>query len=192
MSANTTTPPGPPASSRPVRHLHLVAPLVLSPENGAGEDGSLAAGVGEPEKQERPSVGGTRVRDLVQLPPVARRLRRRILANALAVGAPLDDDAVSLVLAAKVASHGIPIDLFTEDTVWQLLWLDVFDWCSARNQPVPDGMAEVLWQMLDHLAATDSLHPGSDPLNILREPLLSSGGVGPTGQTRKPTGRQKA
>jgi len=192
MSANTTTPP--------VRHLRLVEPLVEPlveqpverrvnhvVDDGVdnGVDKNVHDGVDTADAP-GPGSASTRIRDLTQLPPPARAMRRQVLANALAVGSPLDADAVSLVLAAKLRNHGVPLDMFTEDIVWQLLWLDVFDWCAARNQTVPEGMAEVLWQMLDHLVATVGLHPDSDPLTILREPLRSCGGLGPTGQSRKP------
>jgi len=79
--------------------------------------------------------------------------------------------------------------LFTEDIVWQLLWVDVVSWCNGRNVPVPDQVAETLWFLVTHLDASDQLVPGSDPLAFLQSPLVAAGGLDKKGKARHPAGR---
>lgn len=189
---NVTDIPDIPASDIPrsqaARRGHLS--LVFSAAESAGEaSGNAPARSG--------AAGGRiahlrRARDQVQLSPSSRALRRAVQAWALANGTPVNVDALSMVLAAKVANHVVPVALFTEDMVWQLLWIDVFTWCANRNLDVPDDIAVTLWAVLSYLDEVDGFHADSDPVAELRSPLMSSAGLGPNGDVRHPTGRRNA
>lgn len=131
-------------------------------------------------------------RHLAQLSRPARTLRRQILAEGLASGSPVDANALSAILAAKIVNHPVPVNLFTEDMVWQLVWIDVFAWCANRGLRLPDDVPETLWTLLNHLHASGELHEQSSPIAELRGPLQSSAGLGSDGSSRKPTGRRNA
>ena len=126
------------------------------------------------------------------LSPPARALRRDVLTAGLARGVPVDGHAVTVILAAKLSCHVVPVHLFTEDMIWQLVWVDVFTWCATRRLPVPDRLAETLWDILNHLEEAGGFHEESDVVDLLRSPLMSSAGLSADGSARHPTGRRNA
>ena len=127
----------------------------------------------------------TRARDLTQFPPQARALRRAVLAAALEAGEPIDPDAISAILAAKLAT-GTPMYWYSEELVWDLLWFDIGSWCGHRRLEVPRGVPRALWFLLHWLFETDRIDPASDSLDELTEPLLTAGGLDLEGQPRTP------
>lgn len=137
------------------------------------------------ESSPEPIITDRRARDLVQFPPQVRALRRTVLAAGLQSGVALNPDAVSVILAAKMANQS-PLLYFTEDMVWDLLWFDICNWCGQRRIDVPSGVPEAMWALLDYLDAADMLDPTSDDLEDLSGPLLTSSGLDPTGRPRFP------
>jgi len=126
-----------------------------------------------------------RARDLAHFPPEIRRLRRAIMSDGLARGRAINPDAVSAILAAKLA-HQSPLLHFTEDIVWDLLWFDICNWCGLRRLEVPPGIVAAMWVTLQYLSATDLLDAHSDTIDDLCAPLQTSGGLDPMGRTRFP------
>jgi len=192
MSAGpTTTPPAKTTNrkttngkTRSGRHLQLVfsaPPEATTDVAPVTWSGSAVGG--------RSSLSGSLT---ASLSPSARRLRRSVLAAGLAKGIPVDATAVTVILAAKMSCHTVPAHLFTEDMVWQLVWIDVFTWCATRRIPVPEGLAEALWDILNHLESTNGFHSDSDAVELLRGPLMSSAGLAADGSARHPTDRQNA
>lgn len=102
----------------------------------------------------------------------------------MAAGEPLDPQAVDVVLSAKTVNHPGPIELFTEHMVWQLVWVDIFTWCSHRNVDVPISITDALWALLTYLESAGRLHCDSDPIDALRQPLITSGGLDTAGRGR--------
>jgi hypothetical protein len=74
-----------------------------------------------------------------------------------------------------------------------LLWCEVADWCADHGEHAPATTAATMWTLLDHLASNDRFDPGSDPLSLLREPLVDSGGLDEaTGLPRRPAASRRA
>jgi len=107
-------------------------------------------------------------------------------------GATVDPDALSAIMSAKSMHHRVPLTLFTEDIVWQLLWIDVHQWCSRRRVPVPESVPHTLWNLLSHLHDTQQLAPGSDSIELLHGPIVSNCAFDEQGRSRHPTGRRNA
>lgn len=137
------------------------------------------------ESTPEPVITDRRARDLTQLPPHVRQLRRTILAEALAQGTPINPDAVSVILAAKMASDA-PLMLFTEDIVWDLVWFDICNWCGLRRLDIPWGITEAMWFVLHFLTFQELLDPASDHVEDLCAPLQTSSGLDGAGQPRFP------
>lgn len=132
-----------------------------------------------------PIITDRRARDLTQLPPQVRQLRRAVLAAGLQAGVSINPDAVSVILAAKMANQS-PLLYFTEDMVWDLLWFDICNWCGQRRIDVPVGVPQAMWLLLKYLDNEGLLDPDSDHLDDLFEPLQTSSGLDPAGHPRFP------
>lgn len=181
------------------RMLGLDAPVSPRPVGSAAHPAGLGrefSGSWSPSHPDGPPMAevtaGREARHVAVLPPAARSLRRRVLAAGLASGCPVDANALSAILAAKVVNHPAPINQFTEDMVWQLVWIDVFSWCSIRGVVVSDVVSETLWTLINFLAEANELHPDSSPVADLLGPLQSCGGLGADGMSRTPTDRRNA
>ena len=119
------------------------------------------------------------------LPPWLRRHRVEILLWAFREGRRLDSDALTAVLGAKHARVDEPFSQWTHAVVRELLWCEVADWCLSRHLPTPPTVAVTIWAVLDFLEAADGLDTsGSDPVGLLRAPLIDSGGLGLDGRPR--------
>lgn len=123
----------------------------------------------------------------------ARALHRRRIAEVrragLATGRVHATDAVALVLAAVGEGRRGPEQLthWTRPSVNRFLKCDLPNWCSMHRCLMPDGIPEVLWDLLEVLCSNDQLDPASDALVHLREPLICYGGLGFDGNPRPPT-----
>ncbi len=120
---------------------------------------------------------GGRARDVARLDPNLRALRRDLLAFGVARGRPVDADAASAVLAAKVARAPEPVELLDDDIVTELLWVDVFAWCGDHGVPPPTAVAATLHTWVDQLASVGRLAPGSDGVDALHDAINAAGGV---------------
>lgn len=95
----------------------------------------------------------------------------------MARGRPVDADAASAVLAAKVARAPEPVELLDDDIVTELLWVDVFAWCGDHGVPPPTAVAATLHTWVDQLASVGRLAPGSDGVDALHDAINAAGGV---------------
>lgn len=121
--------------------------------------------------------------------PSAAAMRSQLLDVrrwALARGTPVDANVLALVLAAKSWLRDEPVTRWRRLDVYQHLWADVRNWCSAHSTMVPVDVPEVLWLYFTYLDETDSFADGSDPIRELRKPLRCYGGLGPDGMPAKP------
>ncbi|HUP74405.1 MAG TPA: hypothetical protein VM282_15285 [Acidimicrobiales bacterium] len=109
------------------------------------------------------------------LPVPVRQLRLEVLLWALRQGQPVEAEALTCILLAK-DTHDDPYTVWTAESVRRLLWIDIVALCEALERPPPELVALTMWTLLDFLAATDRFAGGSDPLELLREPLIDSGG----------------
>lgn len=105
---------------------------------------------------------------------------------ALARGTPVDGDVLALVLAAKAWCRDEPVTHWRRLDVYQHLWADVWNWCSAHSTVLPVNVPEVLWLYFSYLDETNGFADGSDPIRELRKPLRCYGGLGPDGLPAKP------
>lgn len=121
------------------------------------------------------------------LPLWLRRFRVEVLLWAFRERRPVDAAALVAVLGAKHARVDEPFAQWSRHTVRELLWVEVGQWCELHDISAPPSTATTMWTLLDHLDVTDGFGCGSDPLALLREPLLDSGGVNAKG--RKPVKR---
>jgi hypothetical protein len=133
--------------------------------------------------QRRPS--GTRpsprrrADDPIHLLPVPiRQLRLEVLLWAFRQGQPVDADALTCILLAKDSQLDDPFAVWTAESVRRLLWVDIVALCDAFERRPPALVAPTMWTLLDFLHSTHCLAGGSDPLELLREPLIDSGGMG--------------
>ena len=119
-----------------------------------------------------------RADDPIHLLPVpVRQLRLEVLLWAFHRGQPVDAEALSCVLLAKDSHLDDPFDVWTAESVRRLLWVDIVALCEALDRRPPELVAPTMWTLLDFLDTTTRLADGSDPLELLREPLIDSGGV---------------
>ena len=132
----------------------------------------------------RPRPSGTRrplrrrADDPIHLLPVpVRQLRLEVLLWAFHRGQPVDAEALSCILLAKDSHLDDPFDVWTAESVRRLLWVDIVALCEALERRPPELVAPTMWTLLDFLDATARFADGSDPLELLREPLIDSGGV---------------
>lgn len=107
-----------------------------------------------------------------------------VVAWAFARGRPVRAPAMRAVVAAASGRT-----VWTQEAVTELVWAGVVRTCRARGEAVPDGVAEALWVLLDHLDHSGRLAPGSDGLGALRRPLRIWSGLDERGQAR-PTARR--
>jgi hypothetical protein len=120
------------------------------------------------------------------LPLWLRRFRVEVLLWAFREARLVDASALTAVLGAKHARDDEPIFQWCRHSVRELLWCEVADWCADHGIDTPPATAATMWTLLDHLAAAERFDPGSDPLSLLREPLVDSGGLdGRTGSPRR-------
>ena len=136
-----------------------------------------------PRRRHRGNAGS---RATAALPVWLRRLRVEVLLWAFREGRPIDAAALTAVLGAKHVRDDEPFHQWSRLTVRALLWFEVADWCADNGEEPSATTAATMWTLLDHLAAGERFDPGSDPLSLLREPLVDSGGLdGRTGTPRR-------
>lgn len=179
-------------TDRGPRHLRLVhsAPAT-APAFGVHEP-DTAADLGLVADETTVPASDRRARDHAPLSPLGKGLRREVLISGMSSGATVDPDALSAILSAKSMHHRVPLTLFTEDIVWQLLWIDVHQWCGRRRVPVPESVPHTLWNLLSHLHDTQQLALGSDSIELLHGPIVSNCAFDEQGRSRHPTGRRNA
>ncbi len=91
---------------------------------------------------------------------------------------PLHPDAATVAVASK-RWRPEPIGYFDEETVAELLWVDMLAWCEsiATELPLDAGMA--LWHLVAVLADAGSYeHHGLSPADAQRQ-LAQGGGLAP-------------
>jgi hypothetical protein len=106
--------------------------------------------------------------------PERARFRSTIVAMAewaLARGRLLDRDLAALLLAAMDWGDIVDPRLLRRTDIYLLLWSHAHNWVVMKGGKEPDHLPETMWLYLDFLAETGRLHPDSDPLDALREPL---------------------
>ena len=104
-------------------------------------------------------------------------MRLEVLLWAFHRGQPVDAEALSCILLAKDSHRDDPFAVWTAESVRRLLWIDIVVLCEALERRPPEHVAPTMWTLLDFLDATACFADGSDPLELLREPLIDSGGV---------------
>jgi hypothetical protein len=134
-------------------------------------------------RQSRPSGGRRaprrRADDPIHLLPVAvRQLRLEAMLWAFRQGQPVDADALTCILLAKDSQLDEPFAVWTAASVRRLLWVDIVALCDSLERRPPALVAPTMWTLLDFLHGTHSFGDGSEQLELLREPLIDSGGVG--------------
>ncbi|HEX7097486.1 MAG TPA: hypothetical protein VF183_16500 [Acidimicrobiales bacterium] len=151
---------------------------------------------GPPSRSARPRREARRARRSAHLtdtlPVWLRRIRVEVLLRAFREGRPVDPVALSAVLGAKHARGEEPFQQWSRYTVRELLWGGVDAWWREHDgagSPPPDTVAATIWALLDHLDATRGFAPGSDPVALLREPLIDSGGLDRRGRPRRQRSR---
>lgn len=176
------------------RHLRLVHSAPAAATNAPADDQPTDAAAELGLFPDEPTVphADRRARDHAPLSPLGKSLRREVLVSGMSSGATVDPDALSAIMSAKSMHHRVPLTLFTEDIVWQLLWIDVHQWCSRRRVPVPESVPHTLWNLLSHLHDTQQLAPGSDSIELLHGPIVSNCAFDEQGRSRHPTGRRNA
>ena len=112
------------------------------------------------------------------LPLPLRQLRLEVLLWAFRQGLPVDADALTCILLAKDAHLDDPFTRWTAESVRRLLWVDIVTLCDALGLCRPEQVAATMWTLLDFLHGSQRFTDGSDRLELLREPLIDSGGVG--------------
>lgn len=119
------------------------------------------------------------------LPVWLRRFRLEVLLWAFREGRPVDPVALTAVLGAKHHRADEPFHQWSRHGVRELLWVDIDAWWRdvvADGSPPPATAAATMWTLLDHLDAVDGFAPGTDPLALLREPLVDLGGLDRSGR----------
>jgi hypothetical protein len=136
----------------------------------------------------------------VEVPAPQLHLRRRVVACALAAGDPVDRDALAAVLAAHhdAPDGSVAVPPWTVASLTELLWVGVLDWCERHGAAIPDRhrLRTTLVTLLDHLAATGELPPGSDHVRALRRVVADAGGTSrrsshPSSRPGSATGRRR-
>jgi hypothetical protein len=128
-------------------------------------------------RRSRTHRAGSGPRRVEVLPVWLRRFRVEVLLWAFREGRPVDAAALTALLGAKHARDDEPFHQWSRHTVRALLWFEVADWCADHGVEPTAAAAATMWTLLDHLAAGERFDPGSDPLSLLREPLVDSGGL---------------
>lgn len=118
----------------------------------------------------------------------ARHQRRlRTLAEAaLASGQSIDLDAAALALDLLERHRADHQYRLTRPDALHVLDNDARNWCSLERAALPDDWAQQVWRVIVHLAAAELLHPDSDPLDALLEPMRCIGGLDANGQLCAP------
>ena len=93
-------------------------------------------------------------------------------------GQPVDAEALTCILLAKDSQLDDPFTVWTAESVRRLLWVDIVALCLVLERPPPALVAPTMWTLLDFLHSTHRLGDGSDQRELLREPLIDSGGIG--------------
>jgi hypothetical protein len=122
-----------------------------------------------------------------------RRWLARVGEWALAHGRPLNVDAFTVIVLAKAEQAGQPLELWTQEGVFEFVWAHAQNWCALHGLETPGAVAETLWTLLAYLDAADGFAAGSDPWVQLKSPLLAYGGLRRDGRSRHPSqGRRSA
>lgn len=115
-----------------------------------------------------------------------RELLRSVSADALARGRTLDLDVAAAcldALARHLGAYALPLH---RPTVASLLMTQLLGWGSMRQAILPRTWVGDLWTVLVAVEAEGLLHPRSDPLSALLEPLACAAGVGLDGEPMDP------
>ncbi len=115
-----------------------------------------------------------RARQITNLDVEARRLRLDVTTWAMATGAPIDFDALTVILAAK-AEDLAPLRLWRDEDVWRLWWIDLSTWCARRGLRPPAQLAATMRTLFDHLEAVDGFDAASDERSLLAAALGAAG-----------------
>lgn len=111
---------------------------------------------------------------------------RRIAEWALAEGRPCDLDVAALcidLLERHRAPGGVRLDRRKVNTA---LGADAPNTASLLTTLLPEGWVEHFWSVITWLDADGQLHPDSDPLTALLEPLRCAGGLDANGLPMPP------
>jgi len=114
-----------------------------------------------------PPAGDRRYRAEAKLHGDARSLYHHTLSYALAAQQPINADALRVVLAAKQATTALPARVFTAETIWQLMYVDIVSWCRNRQLRIPKGCARALCITIEMLDETHKFDAESDPVSDL-------------------------
>ncbi len=110
------------------------------------------------------------------LPTPLRALYRSILCQTLASGAPVNPNALVVVLSAHCESGEEALH-FTSDHVSELLWFGIHEFCEDHELEVPAECPEALHSAISAASEMQALSQDSDPPSELfraLEDLLAS------------------
>lgn len=127
------------------------------------------------------------VRTVTTLPADLRQLRRDALEWALAHGRRVNADALTLVIAARLAAGGPDGALrWTAEDVESMVWIDALSWCDQHGAAPPPCLADSLATWIEFLLARE-LAAGGATQAQLRAAIRPLSGQG--SRARHPTAR---
>lgn len=106
---------------------------------------------------------------------------RRFAEWCLAHGRPCDLDAAALCVDALERFREPDGTRLDRPTMNGVLWADVRNATSLLDTRSPEDLPVHLWSVISWLSNESLLHPDSDPLGPLLEPLRCYGGLGADG-----------
>lgn len=123
----------------------------------------------------------SRLDQLRRSDPALRRRLLEVRTWALANGAAVDVDAMTVVLGTIERDRHAGFDpaRWTKARVFEFVWGRCVHWCLEHGTRVPPGSPEALEQYWAYLSASRAFSPGSDEPAVLVRTLRSSGGVTP-------------
>ncbi|MCH7788911.1 MAG: hypothetical protein IH940_05665 [Acidobacteria bacterium] len=105
----------------------------------------------------------------------ARSVRALTYEWSIAQGRPVRRSTFDVIIGAR-AELGLALTCWRSEEVSSMLWLDAVEFCAQVDIEVPLDLAEALYAMLMALEITERLER-HEPLDVLIEPLVSTGGL---------------
>ena len=101
-----------------------------------------------------------------ELPPALRLAYRAVLEETMAAGVPVDPGALSVVLSTLDERSDEPLD-FRAETVQELLWFAIAEFCESLGFVIPEGCHEALFAVLTILIADPRFDTSGDGAEVL-------------------------
>ncbi len=135
------------------------------------------------------TTGPSRARDVAQLNAELRQHRCDISRWALSQGRPLNIDALSSILGAKLTDSTLERREFARwvsKSIVVFLHASVPNWCHANSVDVPQHLAESLFTYVSYLHHHNLLAPGSSASDALFETIVEFGCLSKSGRSLAP------